>query len=562
MGKINSRTGHITIAVVLLLITAMMLKLIPIHSTSPLMKQSAVLLRAMIHFGILITWGLSVHQRIMQGQIRSYLLSISILMVYWLVIRTMKYLFFIESPYFNNLLWYSYYIPMLLIPLIGLFMALHLGKAGDYRLPKWANFLYIPTFLLIGLVLTNDLHQNVFAFYPGDIWIELDYQYKIGYWLVFAWMLTTAFITLGILILKSRVPRSKRKLWLPLIPLLICFVYGVLYIMRIPFIYAVVNDLTIVFCLLIIGIIESCIRVGLIKSNINYAGLLYASGMAVQIADRDYQVRYRSEMVQPLDEKTMSQAKKESIEIDKDTRLSGVSVTGGHAFWLEDISEINRLLSELKKAGELLAENNELFKAELELKEHQIAVDEKSRLYDKLTREITPQINTLDRLLFTDSSQEIPLRKKLIWLYILGAYIKRRSNLIILCEDGHILLAKELEYCFRESAEAISESGFPCLFNSHCKGSISPKHALLGYDIFEEVIESVLHVLSSLLINLRISEGAIELRMQIDGYSKKLKIKKLDNLPQLVKCNGTITETREDNELNIVLYLPKGGESF
>ena len=67
---------------------------------------------------------------------------------------------------------------MLFIPLLCVFVALSLGKPENYRLPKWTSLLYIPTTLLLLLVLTNDLHQLVFVF-PADAaaWLDTDHGY-------------------------------------------------------------------------------------------------------------------------------------------------------------------------------------------------------------------------------------------------------------------------------------------------------------------------------------------------------------------------------------------------
>ena len=558
MGKPNSKTTRIAVIVVLLIIMAVILRELSVQSESALIKQSTGILRAIIYFGLFITWGLSIRQRIMQKQARSYLLFTSGLIVFWLAARTARYFFVTEDPYFYRWLWYSYYIPWMLIPLTGVFVALYLGKGEDYRLPKWVRLLYIPAFLLSGLVLTNDLHQYVFVLSSGDSWIRLNHEYGIGFWLTFAWLVLCTLTMFGILIAKSRVPRSRKILWLPFVPFLTAVAYAILYIIRLPIIHAMVGDMTVVFCLLVTGVVESCIQVGLIRSNTNYIELFYASGTAAQIVDKDYKVHYRTEAAPPLSEETMRHAENGPIELNKNTRLSGAKVTGGHILWLEDISEINRILSELKKVGEFLTENNALLEAEVELKERQAAVDEKNRLYDKVTKKVGPQLRTLNKLLSEDSAGVVPEREKLIYLCILGAYIKRRSNLIILSEDDHVLFAKELEYCLRESTDTISDCGIPCWFKCWCEGPILTEYALLAYDSFEEIIELALPNLTALLVNLRVSDGVVELKLQLDCGVNPSSIEILARYIEINKIGNTNIETIE-GALHIALCFPGGG---
>lgn len=122
-------------------------------------------------------WGVSLWQRIVQTQVRRYLAATAALCVFWLSIRTVKF-FFAASHAAIRYLWYGYYFPMLFIPLLCVLVAFSLGKPENYRPPRWTSFLYIPTTLLLILVLTNDLHQLVFVF-PSDAaaWLDTDHGY-------------------------------------------------------------------------------------------------------------------------------------------------------------------------------------------------------------------------------------------------------------------------------------------------------------------------------------------------------------------------------------------------
>ena len=138
------------------------------------------LLRSFIYIGLMTWWGVSIRQRIVQTQARQYLMAIALLCVFWLDARTVKF-FFAASPAAIRCLWYSYYFPMLFIPLLSVLVALSLGKPENYRLPRWTNLLYIPPSALLLLVLTNDLHQLVFAFPPdAAVWLDTDHTYGAG----------------------------------------------------------------------------------------------------------------------------------------------------------------------------------------------------------------------------------------------------------------------------------------------------------------------------------------------------------------------------------------------
>lgn len=58
---------------------------------------------------------------------RQCLTWIACLMVFWFLVRTIKFLIFME-PLEMRICWYLYYIPMILIPTLGLNAALLMDK--------------------------------------------------------------------------------------------------------------------------------------------------------------------------------------------------------------------------------------------------------------------------------------------------------------------------------------------------------------------------------------------------------------------------------------------------
>ena len=86
--------------------------------------------------------------------------------------------------------------------------------------------------MLFLLVLTNDLHQLAFVF-PADavVWGN-DYRHGIVYVLAVGWMILCAVTALATMLVKCRIPHSRRVLLLPLVPVILAVVYGVLDIFR------------------------------------------------------------------------------------------------------------------------------------------------------------------------------------------------------------------------------------------------------------------------------------------------------------------------------------------
>ena len=55
------------------------------------------LIRSMLYIGLYMSWGISVSRRVVQKPVRRCLITVSGLMVFWFVVRTIKY-FFTENP--------------------------------------------------------------------------------------------------------------------------------------------------------------------------------------------------------------------------------------------------------------------------------------------------------------------------------------------------------------------------------------------------------------------------------------------------------------------------------
>lgn len=81
------------------------------------------------------------------------------------------------------------------------------------------------------LVLTNDLHQQVFSF-PSGVLSDQEYRYEGGYFFVLGWVALCAGFALLSMVKNCRIPRSRRIRWLPLVPLALSLVYACMYIKR------------------------------------------------------------------------------------------------------------------------------------------------------------------------------------------------------------------------------------------------------------------------------------------------------------------------------------------
>ena len=460
------------------------------------------LIRTMIYIGLYTAWGISIRKRVVQAQVRHYLTAISVLMVFWFAIRTMKY-YFVFDPDVTRYLWYLYYIPMLFIPMLAVFVAISLGKLERFRLPKQALLFYIPTLLCLLLVLTNDLHQLVFTFPNGEIRSDYNNEYAIGYYIVFAWNVICALTAFIIMVIMSR--RSSGEKYLPIIVLSASIVYALIYASGAEWMQLIGGDITAAQCLMFTTIFESCIKCGLIRVNTGYSTLFEAGTPGAQITDSDYNVHYTSVNARSFSKDLMRGSENKAVRPDKNTLLKSHKINGGYVLWQEDITEIAALLEQLEKNKESIAQGNILERENYDIKLKINSAREKNRLYSLLQQQTARQIELINKLLaqYDFETNEEDRRKLLAMVAVIGAYIKRRGNLMFIMEGSDIIDISELSRSFEESFANIKLTGAECAVDCPEEGSIYGNDAVRVYDFVEAVTEAAANDIRAVWLKVR-----------------------------------------------------------
>ncbi len=515
MMKSNSKKYSTILCVILAIFTARVLRQIGFQVEDPL-DLCLIILRASIYIGLFIAWCISVRNRIIQPQVRRYLTLVSALMVFWMTVRTIRYSLD-ECMWLMRYLWYLYYLPMLFIPLLSVFVSLSLGKPDNFRLPKWTKFLYIPTAALLLLVLTNDLHQLVFVF-PEDavVWGD-DYSYAFGYFLTVGCIVLCMITTLVTMLIKCRIPHSRTVLMLPFIPTMVVLIYGVLYCLRVPWLRFLAGDVTVVFCLLIIAILESCIECGLIQSNTGYEELFMVSSLGAQITNQENAVCLASTNARELTEEQRISAKTQTVPADNKSMIVKSQPIGfGHVLWQENVAELTEAIEQIEENCRDLSERNRIRQENLKTRKKILAIQEKNRVSDLLHRETASQIDLIDRVLAQyDKEPDDKKRSRLLGeAAVVGAYIKRYGNLLLIGERTETADIRDLARCFDESFINLELLGVNCLHTLPSDIILATKDMLQVYRSFEAAVETSLSDLQYVWINVRKSKEGLFLKME------------------------------------------------
>ena len=547
MAKEVKKSLPIFISVAILLIVAYAFRLIALNVSDVFVKTILTILRSVIHIALVSLWCSSVYHHVVNKQVRNLLLVVGALMLFWILSKTIKIEFFPNiTDVAIRYMWYGYYIPMILIPLIGIFITMYIGKPYNYKKPSWTYLFYIPALILLVGIFTNDLHNWAFTFPNGIENFNDDYSYGVLFWITATWFsgLGTLFVVL--LIRKSKLPGSKKMQKVPLYIICVAIVFWILYATQV-----IEADLTIIDCLIIIALLESAMQTGLIPINTNYREIFESTTIPVAIIDNGYVTKYRSGGATSFSKEDMLATATGAVSMGNKI-LSSSPIRGGRVVWQDDVEELNQQRLELDEIYESLAEEGTLIQAENEIKEKQAQADEKSLLYDKVAREVSTQLTKVLGLLSTEENEKAT-KRNLAQIAIIGTYIKRRGNLILLNNENELVSSSELASAFKESSDNLKLLGISSAFDVIVDGEIPLCDALKAYDLYEEIIEALLEDLSAVFVRLKVLHGGVKLTLEL-GAKTQISMDRLG----FIAVSDEVNVELDDEDIFVTLTLGGG----
>lgn len=468
-------------------------------------------IRTALYLLLFTLWGFSLDRRIIQRQALHCLRLTAALMLLWLILRTLKYSF-VTGPAAGRYIWYLYYLPMLFLPLLGVYIALSMGKSEDYRLSRGTGMLSIIPAALFLLVITNDLHQQVFAFKSGvpGLPVSGTYSYRPLYFICLGWMVVCMAFSLVCLFRKSRIPSGEGKRITPFVLGCAMLLYGILYLSGIPAVRWWFGDMNVMFCLLYAAIYESCIRCRMIPSNTGYVELFEASTLAACIADRSGRIVLRSRAAG--EDMTCPQEGQRIVRPDG-MRISSAPISGGYAVWQDNVRQLAELRTRLNANKEEMERNKKKLKDAYLVQKSLHELTEKNRIYNELEAKHSRQTAQMRQMLAQcERSGPAERRSLLKKVLLLGTYIKRSANLYFLSSEYQWLPQQELRLTVDEAVRALTACGTECGVIYRTTEPMRASEVVRLFDLLEIVAETTVDDLHSLFIS--VSDSTMDLSVE------------------------------------------------
>ena len=513
---------------------------------------------------LLFFWLQSVRIRLLPTRAKTYMLILATQMVAYLSLRTFKYRI-ADSLVAIRYAWYIFYVPMIVIPTLFLMVCIRIVR-GEKTSAVDERLLMVPAGLLSLIIATNDWHQLVFKRKP-----EVDpaafygqsgtYTYGITFYLTYAWMILMILIGVILLIKICGSGRNRKRILVILADILLCCIllklHDIYYIrvdlreirLNIRFIPPYEAPEIHVFCML--GAFEYCIRQRLIPHNADYAGHFSKIPLPVLITDLGFTPAYRSAGEVTADREMLAESLQEPAYPQPDQKLSGRRIHGGYAFWVEDESEVRSANERLQEANELLESENTLIEYENRQKEENAYLRSRHHIYHEIAEKMYPYQKRIEEMLNGATPGAEGFAECVADVSVLNAYVKRKTNFLLLASENPSIELRELRLAVAESARYLTYAG---LRSSVDEGGFAadvklPADTIIAlYDTFERIVEQILKKASLLMV----SCSGTDLTMATDSEA-----------PMLILTGGEVlpvTAEKRESILYLTIHARKGGD--
>ena len=114
----------------------------------------------------------------------------------------------------------------------------------------------------------------------------------------------------------------------------------------------------------------------------------------------------------------------------------------------------------------------------------------------------------------------------MLWVCVIGAYMKRKSNLMLIAAEKDSMSVAELFLAYSETASYLEKAGVSCSLCKMPEMELPSGVLLYAYDELEKVIESKLPAIERVDINIIEKENSVLFDINVDATPLKFEFGK------------------------------------
>ena len=456
--------------------------------TLALLSTVLFTLNLSVYFLMIVRWFLSVRFRLLPSRGRTYLSVSCFMMIFFLLDRAVKYRIAASGSVFEHITWYLFYIPLAVMPTV--FILTCLGAEPESRAKKRARVLVsLFCVLLIAAVVTNDLHELMFR-PTGDPAVEsLWRHYSNGpVWYVFYGYIALCVIVGTVLLAVTDKRKNNGRRALPsVLILIIMFVMMTAVDKLLPYSLWMFPEIA-VFCML--GILENCIKSRLIPSNENYGLFFEKISFPALITDLDLKPVFRTAAGGSIPRDRLSDAADDHADLSDGKMLYGRRLSSGYTFFISDEAALRVLNEKLADVSDALEGENDMLRYENRQEEERARIDVRNAVYARASKEVY-DVQKRISVCLRRAEDGADYRKNVAKALLLNAYVKRKTNFVLISSERRDFSAEELFSALSESARFLSLCGVQTGVERETDRQFSYEEVCALYDTFEMLIEAL-----------------------------------------------------------------------
>ncbi len=492
--------------------------------------------QTVLALAIYTIWLTLLYIRIFDKTLKKYVLSIGVLLVFWMIIRIIK-------PYttgtITELIWYLYYIPLLFIPTFYYNCSSYLINSKNKK--RRIATIIISTILFF-LVITNSLHNIVFKIKSNIN----DYNHNIGYFIIVIWILCLTVVAIINLIKSSKNKGRKNIIAISLI-ILIGIIYTVLYVKNVLVIRKT-NMSVIIGTLFCIGL-EMMLDFKLIPNNFRYKKIFKNSSLPLEIISQDGKTRITTNHYIELEEKIRNDIENNVVRstYENNNIIENIkAINGGYSIEEKDYRKIKEYEESLKIINQELTKQEKILQKQRKIVAEIYETRLKAEIIELLDEKIEQKRKLINRLIKEMKITDIDKMQK---IKLLLNYCKRMSSLVISSYNKEQYNNKRLEIIINELLIEAEILGINGVLKTNTFEISSTETA----NIYEIVFETITKLKGTdFMVYIQVKNSYIEVKYLLDSEQKKLK-KEIEKLE--LKGVEQIEQIIEENETTIKLKV-------
>jgi hypothetical protein len=293
---------------------------------------------------------------------------------------------------------------------------------------------------------------------------------------------------------------------------------------------------------------EFDIYMGLVPVNTEYQSIFEKSTVGMQLIGSDSRLAsHNAAHVSP--ELLEELKKKKYVSLEEGLELHLHELSDGYFLWNKDISLMTKTIDELEAIAEQLDQEGVLLREELRTKNEEAGLFAKNRIYDTLSGEVAGQLRKMKDII-AGRDRGAGQEKNLRMLHLLGTYVKRRCNLMLIEQEEGSIDSEDLIISLENMMQALNIANIRTAFDWNA-AEFSSDFSIFVFDSLEKILEYEEYLID-------------EIRVRICPSGARFEIARAEGNPNqavLSFASDQYTFKTSDTSQGYILDLFEGGDA-